>query len=166
MLVVELPAQQAVDVLVAHALTAGDQRAVGVVGVDVQVVGVGLGQATVQTETEVVGKPTAEVEVGTTADTLGTVLRHLREQVEAALERLGGPLGDDVDHPAHGARAVARRRGAAQDFDALDRLGRHPVGFATGVAVAVPAVAHGVARAGRFAVDEDQGVFRADEPSA
>ncbi|MNO53188.1 hypothetical protein D3C76_436260 [compost metagenome] len=159
-LIVELPAQQAVDVLVAHAFAASRQRTVGMAGVDVQVVGIGLGQATVQAEPKVFGEPAAQVEVGAAAGTLSAVFGHLRVQADAALELIGRALGDDVDHPAHGAGAVTRRRRPAQDLDALDRFGRHPVGFATGVTVAVPAVAHGVTGAGRLAVDEDQGVFR------
>ncbi len=159
--IVQAPAQQAVDVLVAYPFATGRKRAVLRVGVDVDVVGVGLVQAAVDAERQGVGQRAAEAEVGALADTLGLVLGHHRVQVEAAAERVGRALGDDVDHPAHGAGTVARRSRATEDLDALDFLGRHPVGLAAGVAVAVPAVAHGVARGGRLAVDEDQGVLRA-----
>ncbi|MCY1450298.1 hypothetical protein D9M71_670930 [compost metagenome] len=47
-LVVQLPAEQAVDVLVAYPFAASHQRTGGLPGVDIQIVGVGLGQAAVQ----------------------------------------------------------------------------------------------------------------------
>ncbi len=160
-LVVQLPAQQAIDVLVAYAFAARHQRTGGMPGVDVQVVGIGLGQAAVQAEAEVVGQAAAQVEVGPAAGALGAVFRQLGVQADAALELVGGALGDDIDHPAHGAGAVTCGRRATEDLDALDRFCWYPVGFTAGIAVAVPAIAHGIACAGWLAVDEDQGVFRA-----
>jgi hypothetical protein len=158
----QLPAEQRVDVLVAHALAPGNQGILAGLtrGVDVGIVGVGGAGATVKAEGERLAERAAEAEVGALAHALGIVFRQRGVGGNGAAELVARALGDDVDHPAHGSRAIARGGRATQDLDALDLLGRHPVGLATGIAVAVPAIAHGIARGGRLAVDQDQGVFR------
>ncbi|MNH01051.1 hypothetical protein D3C79_602610 [compost metagenome] len=160
-LVVQFPAEQAVDVLVANAFSPRNQGAGGMPGVDVQIVGVSLGQATVQAQTQVIGQAATEVEVGSPAGAFCAVFGQLRVQADAPFQLVGRTLGDDIDHPAHGAGAVACGGRATQDLDALDRFGRHPIGFTPSITVTVPAIAHSVARAGWLAVDEDQRVLRA-----
>ena len=77
----------------------------------------------------------------------------------AAAELVGRALGDDVDHAAGCAVAVAGRSRATQHFDVVDGFGRHPVHVAPGVSLAPPAVAHRLAAVDRLAVDEDQRVL-------
>ena len=38
--------------------------------------------------------------------------------------RIGGAIGDDVDHPGHGIRAIQRCRRAEQDFHLFGRIQR------------------------------------------
>ena len=54
---------------------------------------------------------------------------------DLAREAVGAP-GDDVDHPTRGTRAIARRGRAADDLDAFDQFGGHPIGIAARVALA------------------------------
>ena len=160
---VQLPAEQATDVLVAHAFTTRHQG-IGphlMFTVDVSIIGIGLVGTAIQAEGQAVVERTAEVEVGTLAGPFGIVFRLDRVQGDRATQLLGRPLGDDIHHPTHGPRAIACGGRAAEDFDAFDFFSRHPVGFATGVTVTGPAVTHGVTRAGRTAIDKNQGVFRA-----
>ena len=70
-------------------------------------------------------------------------------------------FGDDIDHAARGAVAVAYRRRSTNDFNALDQLRWDPVGIAAGIALAAPAQADGVTAGDRFAINQDQGIFRA-----
>ncbi len=64
---------------------------------------------------------------------------------------------DDVDHAAHGVRAVQRGHGAAHHLDALDGLQRrNPALVRAGAAVGL-----GLARAHALAVHQDQGVVGA-----
>ncbi|SST07690.1 Uncharacterised protein [Acinetobacter baumannii] len=164
----QAPAEQPVDVLVAHAFATGGEGAgllagaVGfVAGVDVPVVRVGLGDVAVDAVAEVFRERPVETEAHPFAGAFGLVLREIAVDAEITVGFRAGLLGDDVHHAARRAVAVARRRRAADHFDALDLVGRHPVGVAAAVALAAPAVAHRVARADRLAVDQDQGVLRA-----
>ncbi|MCY1427565.1 hypothetical protein D9M71_434150 [compost metagenome] len=129
--------------------------------VDFHVIGVGLVQVAVHAKDQAVGQRPAEAEVDTLASALGIVLGKHGVQGHGTAQVLGRAFGDDVHHATHGPGAVASGGRAAQDFDALDFFGGYPVGFAAGVTVAAPAITHGIARGGRLAVDEDQGVFRA-----
>ena len=164
----QAPAEQPVDVLVAHAFATGGEGAgllagaVGfVAGVDVPVVRVGLGDVAADAVAEVFRERPVETEAHPFAGAFGLVLREIAVDAEITVGFRAGLLGDDVHHAARRAVAVARRRRAADHFDALDLVGRHPVGVAAAVALAAPAVAHRVARADRLAVDQDQGVLRA-----
>jgi len=159
----ELPAEQAVDVLVAHAFAPRHYAVGGGLGggVDTRVIGVGLVQAAIHTKHQIIRDRPAEVEVGTFAHAFGVVFRRQVVGGQRAAELARRALGDDIDHPAHCPGTVACRCRAAQDLDALDLFGRYPVGFTTGIAVAAPAIALGIARRRRLAVNQDQGVFRA-----
>ncbi|MNP13420.1 hypothetical protein D3C76_1057010 [compost metagenome] len=163
-----MPAQQAIDVLVAHAFAAGGQGA-GLVagalglmaGVDVPVIRVGLGDVAVDAVAEGVGERAVEAEAHALGGAFVTVLGKVLVNGHVAVGFARGLLGDDVDHPAHGPGAIAGRGRATDHFDALDLVGRHPVGITARVALASPAVAHRTAAADRLAIDQDQGVFRA-----
>ncbi len=153
----QAPAEQPVDVLVAHAFATGGEGAgllagaVGfVAGVDVPVVRVGLGDVAVDAVAEVFRERPVETEAHPFAGAFGLVLREIAVDAEITVGFRAGLLGDDVHHAARRAVAVARRRRAADHFDALDLVGRHPVGVAAAVALAAPAVAHRVARADRL----------------
>lgn len=73
------------------------------------------------------------------AGAFGLVLREIAVDAEITVGFRAGLLGD-VHHAARRAVAVARRRRAADHFDALDLVGRHPVGVAAAVALAAPAM--------------------------
>lgn len=159
-----VPTQQAVDVLVAHALAPGRWHCGSVAGeaaIEIQRIRIGLVEVAVETERERVGQRAAELEAGTLATAFGTVLRHKTEHRHRAGQIAGRLLGDDVDHATGGTRAIACSGRAAQHFDALHRLGRHPVGVATRIALAAAAHAHRIARSHRLAIDQNQRVFRA-----
>ncbi len=163
----QVPAEQAVDVLVAHAFAAGRQGAglvagaVGfVAGVDVPVVRVGLGDVAVDAVAQGVGQRAVEAEGHALGGAFVLVLREIAVDGDVAVGFLAGLLGDDVHHAARRAIAVARCRRTAQHFDALHLVGRHPVGVTARVALAAPAVAHGIAAGDWLAVYQDQGVLR------
>ncbi len=129
----------------------------------VNVPGVGLrfAVAAEQAEAQGIAQRAGQAEVGALGGALLLVLRHVEVAVQRAVQRIAGLLGDDVDHAARGAVAVARGGRAAQHFDAFDHFRRHPGGITARVALAAPALTHRVAAGGRFAVDQNQGVFRA-----
>ena len=89
------------------------------------------------------------------------MLRHVEIGVQRAVQLFGVLLGDDVDHAAGGAVTVTGCRGAAQHFDTFNHFRRDPGGIAAGITLTAPALTHRVAAAGRFAVNQDQGIFRA-----
>ena len=128
--------------------------------VDVGIVRIGLVRAAVRAEAQGFGQRPAKAEVGAARGAILGAFRNVGEHRHGTTQTIGRALGDDVDYPARRAGTVACRRGPTEDLDALDLLRRHPVAVAAGVAFAAPAVAHRVARADRFAVDQDQGVLR------
>ena len=73
---------------------------------------------------------------------------------------IGWAFSNDIHHPARRAGAIARRRRAANDFDSFNLFRRYPVGIAAGITLAAPAIAYGVTRGHRNAINEDQGIFR------
>lgn len=134
----QAPAEQAVDVLVAYPLSAGGQGADLVAatlgfmaGIDIPVVRVGLGDIAVHAVAQGIGERPVEAEAHPLGGAFVTVLGEVLVHGHVAVGLAGGLLGDDVDHPAHGAGAVAGGSRAADHFDALDLVGGHPVGVAT-----------------------------------
>ncbi len=70
-------------------------------------------------------------------------------------------FGDDIHHPTRCTVTVTGGGRATDHFDAFDHLWRHPAGIPAGITLAAPAQADGVTAGDRFAVDQDQGIFRA-----
>ena len=160
--VVDVVAQQAADVAVAHALAPRRRgHAGGEILVEVQRIGIGLAHVAIQPEREPVAQRARQLETGALAAAFVAVFGHAAVQGERAGQVAGGPSGDDVDHAAGRTGTVARRGGTAQHLDAFHRFGRHPVAVAAAVALAAAPHAHRIARADRAAVDQDQRVFRA-----
>ncbi|MNM37504.1 hypothetical protein D3C81_482410 [compost metagenome] len=164
----QTPAEQTVEVLVAHAFAASGQGSSLITGalrfvalVDVPIIGVGLGHIAIDPVTEVLGQWAIEAEAHALGRAFVLVRREGGVHRGVAVGFGPGLLGDDVDHPAGRAVTVAGSSGATDDLDSLDLVGRHPVGVATAVTLAAPAVAHRVAAADRLAVDQNQGVLRA-----
>ena len=72
----------------------------------------------------------------------------------------GGRFCDDIHHPAHRAVTVAGRRRAANHVDMIDHFRRYPAGITARIAVAAPAIAHGITTGHRFTIHQNQGVLR------
>ncbi|ERU35056.1 hypothetical protein Q093_04313 [Pseudomonas aeruginosa CF614] len=157
-----LPRQHPAEIAIAYPFASGHgtARVDGMSEVDVGIVRIGLVRAAVRAEAQGFGQRPAEAEVGAARGAILGAFRNVGEHRHGTTQTIGRALGDDVDYPARRAGTVACRRGPTEDLDALDLLRRHPVAVAAGVAFAAPAVAHRVARADRFAVDQDQGVLR------
>ena len=162
----KVPAHHAVDVFIFYTLAASRQRVgVGtgtvrlVTLVDVPRVGLGFVQIAEHAEAEVAAQRAAQAEVGAFGGTFILVLRRIQVGVPGAVPLVVEFFGDDVHHAACRAVAVARGGRAADHFDALDHLRRHPAGIAAGVTLAAPAQTDGVTAGHRLAVDQDQGVF-------
>lgn len=69
-------------------------------------------------------------------------------------------FGDNVHHAACSTVTVTGCRRAANHFDAFNHFRWNPAGIAAGIALATPAQTDGIAAGNRFAVNQDQGVFR------
>ena len=83
------------------------------------------------------------------------VLRNAGAHADFATPLLADLARDDVDHAAHGVRAIERGHGAANDFDTLDgRHGRHEAGQCGAEAVGRDVARHVLAAP----VDQDQRV--------
>ena len=164
----KFPAQLAVDIFVFDAFTSGGQR-IGIAAgtqrlmpfVDIPCVGLGFIQIAVQAEADAVAQRAGQAEVSSFGGTFFFVLRRIQIRIPCAMPLVAAAFGDDIHHAARCAVAVTRRRRAAQNFNTLNHLRWYPGGIAAGIALAAPAQTHGVAAAHRFAVNQDQGVFRA-----
>ena len=162
-----LPRQQRAPVLVHDALAAGEFLDDGQAGVlvdhldrvDVGRIRVGLVVAAEQAEAHPFARRARQHEVRARRVALVAAFGQVVVGRDLAREAVGA-LGDDVDHPTRGTRAIARRRRAADDLDAFDQFGGHPIGIAARVALAAPAHLDRVARQHGLAVDQDQRVFR------
>ena len=95
------------------------------------------------------------------AEIARSVAAHLGLQV--ALQRLGGPRGDDVDHPADRLAAVERGLRAAQHFDAgdvaADQVGEVVAGARIGRVVDLHPIDQSNGLVGVRAADEHRGGF-------
>ena len=60
--------------------------------------------------------------LGTYREVRLVILLGVIQVIGAQLQRLLSILGDDIDHPSQGIGAIEGRRGALDDFDALDIL--------------------------------------------
>ncbi|CFO05117.1 Uncharacterised protein [Bordetella pertussis] len=163
---VGFPREQRAQVLVDDALASGGRgvavvAGVRVAGVDVAGIRIGLVVVAVQPHAQRVADRRADARIDAVGVALAAVFRLVRVVGDGAGGAIGGALGDDVDHAAHGPGTVAGGGRAADHFDALDFLGGHPVGVPARVPVAVPAIAHRIARGDGLAVDQDEGVLGA-----
>ncbi|MNS74759.1 hypothetical protein D3C72_1082430 [compost metagenome] len=164
----KVPAHDAVDVFVFHAFTTGRQGAGIHPGtlrlmalVDIPRVGLGFIQVAEHAEAEIAAQRAAQAEVGALGGAFVFMLRRVQVGVPRTMPLVVEFFGDDIHHAARCAVTVTRGRRATNDFDALNHFRRHPAGIATGIAFAAPAQTDGVTAGDRFAVDQDQGVFRA-----
>ena len=160
--VVDVVAQQAADVAVAHAFAAGRRgHAGGKLFIERQGIRLGLVDVAEQAERQLLAQRARQLEANTLAVAFVTVLGLAAVQGQRAGQVTGRLLGDDIDHATGSARTITCSSGATQYFDAFHRFGRHPVAVAAAVAFTAAAHAHRIARAHRAAIDQDQGVFRA-----
>ncbi len=163
----EVPAHHAVNIAVFHPFAARRQR-IGVVAravrlmtfVNIPRVRLGFIKAAVQAEAEIAAQRAVQAKVGAFGRAFVFVLRRVQVGVPGAMPLARAFFGDDIYHAARRAVAVAGRRRATKHFDTFNHLRRHPVGVASGVALAAPAQTHRVTAGDGLAVNQDQGVFR------
>ena len=129
--------------------------------VDIPGIGLGFIEVAQQAEAEIAAQRAVQTEVGAFGGAFIFVLRGVHVGVPRTVPLVITFFGDDIDHAARGAVAVADRRRSTNDFNALNQLRWDPVGIAAGIALAAPAQADGVTAGDRFAINQDQGIFRA-----
>ncbi len=128
--------------------------------VDIPRVGLGFIEITVQTEAEIPAQRTVQAKVGAFGRTFVFMLRGVEIGIPGAVPFVAAFFGDDIHHAASRTVAIACRGRTAQHFNTFDHFWWHPGGIAAGITLAAPALTHRVTAGYRFAVDQNQGVFR------
>ncbi len=151
----DFPGDNAIDVFIAHAFAPGGVRAV-LRGIDIVIVGVCFIDIAVEAHRQGIARQrAAEANVCATRRAFFIVFRLVSEKRQRAVPVIGRAFGNDIHHAACSPAAVTRRRRAAQHFNTLDHFRRHPVGIAARVALAAPAIAHGITRTDRDAINQN-----------
>ena len=154
--------QPACNVAVAHTFHACGQTPAVHIGVDVVGIGFGFIDVAVEAEREFVfDNRAAQNEPDALRCAFAAVLRLVGVIGHRTAEIVGDFFGNNIDHAAHRARAVTRRRRTADDADAFHRFHGHPVAVAARVAFAAHTHALRIARGNGFAVNQNQRVFGA-----